>query len=228
MSTTGPVSESWLKELKDHAIQTNKEFSAKLGINPSAAITTVKPSGTVSQLVDSASGIHPRHSPFYIRTVRSDKKDPLALFMRKVGFKVEDDITKPEYTDIFSFPIKAPETSVYRNERSAVEQLEHYLTYKKYWCEHNPSITVYVSESEWLDVQAWVYRNWDSIGGVSFLPRDGGTYKQAPYQESSLEDYNKLMDAMPKNVDWSQFTEETDNTTSTQELNCQSGTCEIG
>lgn len=219
--------ETWLKELKEHAIETNKQWAAKLGINPSAAITTVKPSGTVSQLVDSSSGIHPRHSPYYIRTVRADKKDPLALWMRKMGFPVEDDVTKPQYNDVFSFPCKAPDGSTFRDQLTALQQLEHYLIFKKYWCEHNPSITVYVKEHEWLDVGAWVYKNFDDIGGVSFLPFDGGLYAQAPYQACNREVWESAVSALPI-VDWEELVEEEDNTTATQELNCQAGVCEIG
>jgi ribonucleoside-triphosphate reductase (thioredoxin) len=216
-----------LRELKTHAIDVNNDWANKLGINPSVSITTVKPSGTVSQLVDSASGIHPRHSPFYLRTVRADKKDPLALFMREQGFYVESDITKPDNTDVFYFPVSAPKGSVFRNDRSAIEQLEHYLIFKKNWCEHNPSITVYVKENEWLDVLAWVYRNFNDIGGVSFLPYDGGAYKQAPYQEIDEATYNEWVARMPKNVAWQSLKEETDTTTANQELACFAGVCEI-
>jgi ribonucleoside-triphosphate reductase (thioredoxin) len=216
-----------LRELKTHAIDVNNDWANKLGINPSVSITTVKPSGTVSQLVDSASGIHPRHSPFYLRTVRADKKDPLALFMREQGFYVESDITKPDNTDVFYFPVSAPKGSVFRNDRSAIEQLEHYLIFKKNWCEHNPSITVYVKENEWLDVLAWVYRNFNDIGGVSFLPYDGGAYKQAPYQEIDEATYNEWVAKMPQNVAWQSLKEETDTTTANQELACFAGVCEI-
>lgn len=217
----------YLKELKQHAIDTNKEWAAKLGINPSAAITTVKPSGTVSQLVDSASGIHPRHSAYYIRTVRADKKDPLALFMREMAFPVEDDVTKPEHTDVFSFPCKSPPGSVVRSERGAIQQLETYLEYKRHWCEHNPSITVYVKEDEWMAVQAWVWEHFDEIGGIAFLPFDGGSYRQAPYQDCTKEEYDAFVSRMPTEVSWIDFKEETDTTTASQELACLSGVCEI-
>jgi ribonucleoside-triphosphate reductase len=227
LSESGEVTKTYLKELKEHAIKTNKEWATKLGINASVAITTVKPSGTVSQLVDSASGIHPRHSAFYVRTVRSDKKDPLAVFMRSVGFPVEDDVTKPDYTDVFSFPCRSPNGSIKRTDRTAIQQLEHYLVFKQEWSEHNPSITVYIKEHEWFDVGAWVYRNFDDIGGVAFLPYDGGQYKQAPYQECTEEEYQALLDKMPKDVAWSEMKERTDNTTATQELNCSSGSCEL-
>lgn len=216
-----------LEELKSHAIKTNEEWAGKLGINPSAAITTVKPSGTVSQLVDSASGIHPRHSPYYLRTVRADKKDPLAVFMRSVGFPVEDDLRQPEYTDVFTFPVKSPTGSVFRNDRSAIQQLEHYLTFKNHWCEHNPSITVYIKEYEWIDVCAWVFSHFNEIGGIAFLPYDGGQYKQAPYQECDEETYKQFLDKMPKNVKWEEFSEDLDQTSGMQELSCSAGVCEI-
>ncbi|MHB8602204.1 MAG: glycyl radical enzyme family protein [Nitrosotalea sp.] len=217
----------FLKELKEHAITINKEWAERLGIAQSVSITTVKPSGTVSQLVDSASGIHPRYSEFYIRTVRADKKDPLAIFMREKGFPVEDDVTKPNYTDVFSFPVRGPRTSVLRSQMSALQQLEHYLVFKRHWCEHNPSITIYVREHEWLEVGAWVYRNFDEIGGVSFLPYDTGIYRQAPYKEITEDEYNKACEKMPAEVDWQALKEETDETTGSQELACSSGVCEL-
>lgn len=216
-----------LRELKEVALETNRTWAERLSINPSVACTTVKPSGTVSQLVDSASGIHPRYSEFYIRTVRADKKDPLALFMREQGFIVEDDITKPEYTDVFSFPVAAPKGAVLRKDISAIAQLEHYLVYAKHWCEHNPSITIYVKEDEWLEVGAWVYKHFNEIGGVSFLPYDSGIYRQAPYQEIDEGSYDKLVSQMPKDVDWTQLVEEKDMTTGMQEMACFAGVCEI-
>jgi ribonucleoside-triphosphate reductase len=227
LSGTGGINlKEWLQELKQHAIETNATWAARLGIAPSAAITTVKPSGTVSQLVDSASGIHPRYSHYYLRTVRADKKDPLAVFMREKGFPVEDDVTKPNATDVFTFPVKSPEGSVMRNDMSAIDQLDHYLIYKRHWCEHNPSITVYVREEEWLDVGAWVYRNLNDIGGVSFLPHSDHVYRQAPYQEIERATYEEWMAKMPV-VDWTQLRENTDQTTSSQELACLGGVCEI-
>lgn len=226
MTNIDEVAET-LRQLKEVAIETNRIWAERLGINPSVAITTVKPSGTVSQLVDSASGIHPRYSRFYVRTVRADKKDPLAVFMRGEGFPVEDDVTKPEYTDVFSFPVRSPETSVTRDQLSAIDQLEHYKIFAEHWCEHNPSITIYVREHEWLDVQAWVYRNFDKIGGVSFLPYDSGVYRQAPYQEITEQEYNNLVDKMPFEVDWTLLKEEQDLTTGSQDLACLAGVCEI-
>lgn len=215
-----------LEELKQHAIETNVVWSQRLGINSSVAITTVKPSGTVSQLVDSASGIHPRHNHYYIRTVRADKKDPLAKYLRSKGFPVEDDVTKPDYTDVFAFPVKAPSGSITRAQITAIEQLEHYLCFAKHWCEHNPSITVYVREHEWLDVGAWVFRHFDHIGGVSFLPYSDHAYRQAPYTECSEETWQTAQESLP-NVDWSDFIEEEDNTTASQEYACVGGLCEI-
>lgn len=218
----------WLEEFKNVAIDTNKEWAERLGINPSAAITTVKPSGTVSQLVDSSSGIHPRYSQFYTRTVRADKKDPLARFLRDQGVPVEDDVTKPTSVDVFSFPVKSPDNSVLRDHMNAIDQLEHYLIYKKHWCEHNPSITVYVKESEWMEVGAWVYKHFEDIGGVSFLPYDDHVYKQAPYQPITQEQYEKDVSSFP-NIDWSAFhSYENRETVSIQpELACSAGVCEI-
>lgn len=221
--------EDWLKQLKEVAIETNKEWAARLGINQSAAITCVKPSGTVSQLVDSASGIHPRYSSYYIRTVRADKKDPLSQYMKEVGFPVEDDVTKPDSTYVFSFPMKGPENAIYRDDRTAIEQLEHWLTYQRHWCEHKPSVTIYVKEHEWPTVGAWVWEHFDEVSGVSFLPHSDHTYKQAPYQEITEEQYNKLLEAMPKNVDWTELAkfEAEDYTTAAQELACVGGACEL-
>lgn len=228
LSQVSPEAEQMLAALKHHAIETNKKWAEKLGIPAAAAITTVKPSGTVSQLVDSASGIHPRYSQYYIRTVRADKKDPLAQFMRDKGFPVEDCVSKPETTDVFSFPVQAPAHAVTRNERSAIEQLEHYMMFKKHWCEHNPSITVYVREEEWLSVGAWVYDNFDDVGGVSFLPHSDHSYRQAPYTECDELSYNRLLKKMP-NVAWSdlQLFEKEDCTTSVKELACTAGVCEL-
>lgn len=225
---TCPEASTWLASMKSMAIATNKEWAEKLGINQSVAITTVKPSGTVSQLVDSASGIHPRYSEYYIRTVRADKKDPLAQLMRQQGFPVEDCAHKPDSTDIFSFPVKGPELGVFRNDRSALEQLEHYLMYQTHWTEHNVSVTVYVKDHEWLGVGDWVYRNFDQVAGVSFLPHSDHTYQQAPYQECSEEDYKALLSRMPS-FDWDALKdfEKDDATVNTKELACTAGVCEI-
>lgn len=220
---------SLLEELKEEAVETNKEWADKLGIPASTAITCVKPSGTVSQLVDSASGIHPRYSEYYVRTVRADKKDPLAIMMKDKGFPVEDDAMKPESTYVFSFPMKAPSHAVFRNDRTAIEQLEHWLLYQRHWCEHKPSVTVYVKEGEWQGVGAWVYEHFDEMSGVSFLPHSDHTYKQAPYQEIDEESYNELIKLMPKDVDWSELSEyeDSDLTIGSQELSCTGGACEI-
>jgi len=217
-----------LTELKEVAIETNIEWSTRLGINPSTAITCVKPSGTVSQLVDSASGIHSRHSPYYVRTVRADKKDPLAQLMVDVGIPVEDDLSSPNSTYVFSFPKKSPVGAVCRSDRSAIEQLELWLTYQRYWCEHKPSVTINVKDDEWLEVGAWVYRHFNEVSGVSFLPFDGGTYKQAPYQDITEEEYRRLSDKMPV-IDWSTLSkyECVDMTIGTQELACSGDNCEI-
>jgi len=227
LATSARATEKLLERLKTHAITTNSNWASTLGIAPSAAITTVKPSGTVSQLVDSASGIHPRYSDYYTRTVRADSKDPLALFMQASGFPVETDVMNRNNL-VFSFPVKAPENAVKRNDRTALEQLEHYLVFKKYWCEHNPSITVYVREDEWLEVAAWVYKNLEFLGGVSFLPHNDHAYQQAPYQEISKEEYLKAKASFPE-VDWAEFDkyEIDDATVSMKEMACVAGHCEI-
>lgn len=218
-----------LEALRDYAIEVNKEWAAKLGINPAAAITAVKPSGTVSQLVDSSSGIHTRHSPFYIRTVRADKKDPLAMLMKAEGFPVEDDVMKPDSGYVFSFPQKAPEGATCRDDLSAIEQLELWKVYQLHWCEHKPSITVSVKDDEWLKVGAWVYDNFDIMSGVSFLPHSNHTYQQAPYQECSEEEYLSFLERMPKDVDFSLLRdyEEEDTTVAMKEYACTGGSCEI-
>lgn len=227
LNSVSKEAEEWLHELKIHAIHTNKLWAFSLGINPSASITCVKPSGTVSQLVDSASGIHARFAPYYIRTVRADKLDPIGKLLQDQGVPVEDDVTKPDKTNVFSFPMKAPDTAVFTEDRTAIEQLEHYLMVRNYWCEHNPSITVYVKQDEWLEVGAWVYKHFDSLCGVSFLPQSDHVYKQAPYQKITEEQYMELINKFPK-IDWSKLqSEETDNTTGTKELACVAGICEI-
>lgn len=217
-----------LTVLKQHAIKTNADWADRLGVSHSVAITTVKPSGTVSQLTDTASGIHPRWNAHYLRAVRTDKKDPLAKFMRNAGFPVEDELRRPENTDVFYFPVKAPEGVPTRADVSALQQLEHYMMFKKYWCEHNPSITVYVKEDEWLKAADWMYTNFDDIGGVSFLPHSDHIYKQAPYADLTKEEYERMLTKMPV-VDWSGLSEleDEDNTSGSQELACMSGVCEI-
>ena len=228
-SSNDPHLDTRLEDLKKVAIQTNKEYAEQLNIPQSTAITCVKPSGTVSQLVDSASGIHARHSKYYIRTVRGDKKDPLTQFMVEKGVPAEDDITQPENTTVFSFPIESPSDSVTRNDTSAVEQLNLWLTYQKFWCEHKPSVTITVKENEWLDVGAWVYNNFDNVAGISFLPHSDHTYKQAPYQECSKKEYLDLLKKMPKKLDWQELIdyEVEDSTRGGQELACSADSCEI-
>ena len=218
-----------LEGLRDEAVKTNKLWAAKLGIPVSAAITCVKPSGTVSQLVDSASGIHARHNPYYIRTVRADKKDPLAIMMKDMGFPVEDDITKPQHTYVFSFPQKSPDHAVFRTDMSAIKQLELWLMYQRHWCEHKPSVTVSVKEEEWPEVGAWCWNHFDELSGVSFLPYSDHVYKQAPYTDCTKEEYEALAAKMPKEVDWTKLAtyEKQDTTTGSQELACVAGGCEI-
>ena len=240
VSLTGIMDNKWtagklpgldvlLKNLKQISVDTNKEWSEKLKINQSAAITCVKPSGTVSQLVDSASGIHARHNPYYIRTVRGDKKDPLTKMMVEQGFPAEDDVMKPNDTTVFSFPIKCSPDAVFRQDLTAIEQLELWKTYQVHWCEHKPSVTISVKEEEWIDVGAWVYKNFDLMSGVSFLPYSEHTYKQAPYQDCNEKEYKDLMNKMPTSVDWNKLSqyEKSDMTVGSQELACSAGSCEI-
>jgi ribonucleoside-diphosphate reductase alpha chain len=182
-----------LQSLRDEAVRTNAEIAKKLGINQSAAITCVKPSGTVSQLVDSASGIHARHNPYYIRTVRGDNKDPLTQFMIAQGIPNEPDVMKPDSTTVFSFPMQSPRTAITRNDMSAIEQLELWLAYQLHWCEHKPSVTISVKEHEWMEVGAWVYEHFDNVSGISFLPHSEHTYQQAPYQDIDEEQYKEFL-----------------------------------
>ena len=218
-----------LGELNKYSVKINSEYAKAIGINPAAAVTCVKPSGTVSQLVDASSGIHTRHSPYYIRTVRCDKKDPISQFMKDQGVPCEDDVTKPDNTYVFSFPIKSPSHSVFRNDKTAIEQLETWKIYHTSWCEHNPSVTITVREHEWIEVGAWVYSNFNEIGGVSFLPHSDHTYRQAPYQECGKEEYEKMSKLMPKNIDWDKLSEyeKEDNTIGSQELACSGNSCEL-
>ena len=218
-----------LETMKQVAVKTNAEWAKKIGINPAAAITCVKPSGTVSQLVDAASGIHARHSEYYIRTVRADRKDPLCQFMIDQGFPAEPCVMRPDHTMVFSFPMKSPKGSPTRNDITAIEHLELWKMYQDHWCEHKPSITITVREHEWLDVGAWVYNHIDSISGISFLPHSDHSYQQAPYQDCSKEQYDAMVAKMPKNVDWSLLSnyEKEDNTAGTQTYACSAGSCEI-
>ena len=214
-----------LSELREMARATNTEWAAKLGVPTSAAITCVKPSGTVSQLVDSASGIHPRHSKYYVRRVRGDKKDPLTQFLIEQGVPYEPCVYKPDQTIVFSFPQKAP-AGITRADVTPQSHLALWLTYQRYWCEHKPSVTISVEEKDWPSVGAWTWENFDEISGVSYLPYDGGTYRQAPYEECTKEQYEELKAKQPK-IDWEAFIENTDNVEGAQQLACTAGACEI-
>jgi ribonucleoside-triphosphate reductase (thioredoxin) len=221
--------EATLEELKNVAIKTNAEWAERLGIPVSAAITCVKPSGTVSQLVDSASGIHARHSEYYIRTVRGDNKDPLTQFMKDQGIPSEPCVMKPEQTTVFSFPQKSPPNAVTRNDMTAVEQLEAWLVYQRHWCEHKPSVTISVRDSEWVQVGAFVYKHFDEMSGVSFLPHLDHVYEQAPYQDCTKQEYEEMLSFMPTNIDWAKLSEyeSEDNTSGMQTLACSGDSCEI-
>ena len=216
-----------LERLRQVAIDTNKEWSEKLGINQSVAITCVKPSGTVSQLVLSPSGIHPGHDHYYVRRVRSDNKDPLTKHLIDAGVPYEPDVTKPHSTTVFSFPMKLPDSSITREHVSAIDHLELWLKYQRHWCEHKPSVTINVREEEWPRVGAWVYDHFDEMSGVSFLPHDGGTYRQAPYETITKEEYEAAIINIPTTVDWDDLVEMDDNVEGVQTLACTSGNCEI-
>ena len=218
-----------LEHLKNVAVTTNRDWADRLGIPASAAITCVKPSGTVSQLVDSASGIHARHSAYYIRTVRGDNKDPLTQFMKDQGIPSEPDVMKPESTTVFSFPMKSPDGAITRNDMSAIEQLELWLVYQRHWCEHKPSITVTVRDHEWLEVGAWVYKHFDEVSGISFLPHSDHTYQQAPYQDITKHEYEELLALMPKKIDWTKLSEYEfeDTSKGSSTFACVGGVCEI-
>ena len=217
---------SWLNQLRETAIAQNQETAKKLKINPSSAITCVKPSGTVSQLVNSASGIHARYAPYYLRRVRSDAKDPLGTWMEEQGFKAEDDVFSPGVR-VFSFPVKAPASARVEGDLSALESLELWKIYQDNWCEHKPSITVHYKDAEILDIGAWVYRNFDSVSGIAFLPKDDHVYQQAPYEAISEEEYHAALKEVPTGIDWGSFVEVYDNTTGSQELACSGGVCEV-
>jgi ribonucleoside-diphosphate reductase alpha chain len=223
------VLDEWLTTMKRKAISTNERYAKSMGINVSTAITTVKPSGTVSQLTDSASGMHVRHSKYYIRTVRADNKDPLTEFLKDVGIPGEPDVMKPDSTTVFSFPIKAPQEAMTRSDLTALEQLEIWKQYKISWTEHNPSITVSVREDEWIEVFNWVYENWQYVGGISFLPYSEHTYKQAPYQEITEAEYYLATADFPTEIDWSMLSayEHEDTTTGSQTMACSAGNCEV-
>ena len=216
-----------LEKLRDAAVATNAEFAAAIGINQSVAVTAIKPEGTVSQLCSTASGIHPQHSQYYIRRVRADNKDPLTQFMLKSGFIGEPCVMKPESTTVFSFPVAVAEGALLREDLTAVEHLRLWLIYQRHYCEHKPSVTISVLENEWMEVGAWVYKHFDEVTGVSFLPMDGGTYRQAPYEECTEEDYKKLLDQQPTGIDWDNFQEYDDNVEGAQMLSCTAGGCTI-
>ena len=216
-----------LERLRDVAITVNAEFANAIGINQSVAVTAVKPEGTVSQLCSTASGIHPQHSKYYIRRVRADNKDPLTQFMTDAGFVGEPCVMKPESTTVFSFPVKVNEGALLREELSALKHLKLWLLFQRHYCEHKPSVTISVLEHEWMDVGAWVFKHFDEVTGVSFLPMDGGTYKQAPYEETNEEQYQALLAIQPKNIDWDNFKEYDDNVEGAQQLACTAGSCEI-
>ena len=228
-ATNGGKLETALEILRSESVMTNAAMAKQLGIPQSAAVTCVKPSGTVSQLTDAASGIHARHNPYYIRTVRGDNKDPMTQFLISQGIPSEPDRDKPVSTTVFSFPMKAPKEAVTRTQMSSIEQLELWLTYQRHWCEHKPSVTISVKENEWLDVGAWVYEHFDEVSGISFLPFDGGTYVQAPYQDIDEKEYKEFLTKMPSSVDWSllQEFEKEDTTSGGRELACTAGVCEI-
>jgi ribonucleoside-diphosphate reductase alpha chain len=216
-----------LEELKNVAINTNATLADDLGIPVSAAITCVKPEGTVSQLTGTASGIHPQHSQYYIRRVRSDNKDPLTDFLKAQGFPSEPCVMKPDSTTVFSFPQKVGEGAVLREDLSAIEHLDLWLVFQRHWCEHKPSVTISVNEDEWPKVGAWTWDHFDEVTGVSYLPYDGGTYRQAPYEEITAGEYLEAMMKMPEGIDWDQFIERTDNVEGAQMLSCTAGACEI-
>jgi ribonucleoside-triphosphate reductase (thioredoxin) len=218
-----------LAHLRKVAIRTNKEWAHNFGVQQSTAVTCVKPSGTVSQLVDSASGIHARHSDYYIRTVRGDNKDPITQFMLDQGVPAEPDVMRPNNTTVFSFPIAAPKNAVTRNDMTAVEQLNMWLVYQQHWCEHKPSVTITVKADEWMEVGAFVYKHFDEMSGVSFLPHADHTYQQAPYQECNKEIYKTAVAAFPTNIDWDKLSsyEQEDNTIGMQTLACSGDVCEI-
>ena len=221
--------ESILEGLRDHSVAVNKKYAKAIGIPQSVACTTVKPSGTVSQLTGTASGIHTRHSPYYLRTVRADLKDPLTKFMIEKGFPWEPCIRKPDSTVVFTFPQKAPKNAVCRDDRNAIEQLDLWLIYQRHWCEHKPSVTISVRDEEWLEAGAWVYRNFDEVSGISFLPHSDHVYRQAPYQECDKETYTEAVKKLPKKIDWSELSnfESEDNTVSSQTLACTGSSCEL-
>jgi len=216
-----------LERLKQHAVLTNCAHANLLGINPSVAITAIKPEGTVSQLTGTASGLHPQHARHFIRRVRSDNKDPLTAFLKAARFPAEPCVMKPESTTVFSFPMKVSDSALLRDNLTATQHLRLWLLYQRHYCEHKPSVTISVKEEEWPEVGAFVWQYFDEITGVSFLPHDGGTYRQAPYETISEGEYTYLLSLMPTAIDWESFREHTDNVEGAQMLACVAGVCEI-
>jgi ribonucleoside-diphosphate reductase alpha chain len=229
LTTSNSGLEKTLEHLRSIAVATNAEWAERLGIPISTAITCVKPSGTVSQMVSSSSGVHPRHSPYYIRTVRGDVKDPLTQFMKDQGVPSEPCVMKPDTTVVFSFPQKSPDGAVCTKDTTAIQQLEMWLAYQRHWCEHKPSVTINVNPDEWLEVGAFVYKHFDEMSGVSFLPFNEHTYQQAPYQDCSKEEYETLLSSMPTSISWEDLSEyeQEDNTAGSQTLACSGDSCEI-
>tara|TARA_R110001592_G_scaffold201197_1_gene450274 strand:+ start:48 stop:953 length:906 start_codon:yes stop_codon:yes gene_type:complete len=229
MTTANAALDRTLEHLKNVAIATNAEWAERLGIPVATAISCNKPSGTVSQLVNSSSGVHARHSPYYIRTVRGDNKDPLTQFMMDQGIPNEPEVYKPDQTTVFSFPMKSPEGAICTKDTSAIDQLETWLMYQRHWAEHKPSVTINVKKDEWFSVGGFVYENFDEMSGVSFLPYDDHTYQQAPYQECSATEYKELLQCMPDKIDWGLLSEYEleDTTTGMQTLACSGDSCEI-
>ena len=228
-TTANPDLQGLLERLRAVSVEVNKEWSAKLGIAVSTAITAVKPSGTVSQLVNSASGIHARHSEYYIRTVRGAFNDPLTQFMKDQGIPWEPCAHQPDTTVVFSFPQKSPEQAVLTENTTAIQQLDTWLAYQRHYCEHKPSVTINVLADEWLEVGAYVYKNFDEMSGVSFLPYSEHIYQQAPYQQCDKERYEAFLKLMPKAIDWSKLSdyEIEDTTIGSQTLACSGDSCEI-
>ena len=229
MTTKNAGLEKTLEHLKSIAVITNAEWAERLGIPVATAISCVKPSGTVSQLVNSSSGIHARHSPYYIRTVRGDNKDPLTQFMKDQKIPNQPDVMKPDQTTVFSFPMKAPDGAIVTADMTAIEQLGMWLAYQRAWCEHKPSVTINVKNDEWFEVGAFVYKHFDEMSGVSFLPFNEHTYQQAPYQDCSKTDYETLLACMPNKINWEELSdyEKEDNTAGSQTLACSGDSCEI-
>ena len=229
MRTQQEATALFLEELKQLVVDTNKEWAERFGIKQSTATTCVKPEGNSSQLRDCSSGIHTRFSQWFIRTVRADNKDPLTQLLKDQGVPWEPDVTKPDSTTVFSFPMQSPETSLFANDLTAIEQLEIWKFYQTHWCEHKPSATIYVREHEWIEVGAWVYKHFDEMTGVSFLPKSDHVYRQAPYQEITAEEFLEWIKKMPKSIDWDKLSEyeDEDNTIGMQTLACTGSSCEM-